>query len=96
MKTLVAVLSALLLWQPANPPAPVGIEMHNVRLHVADDAILEITWLGGRLRSTSAHPPVFDDQHSFVMEIDDGEMAIDASSLSALVNRAISNKGAAL
>ena len=96
MKTYVAVLSALLLSQPAKPAAPVGIEMRNVRLHVADDAILEIKWLSGRLLSTSSNPPVFDDQHSFVMEIDDGEMAIDASSLSALVNRAFEYKGAAL
>jgi hypothetical protein len=96
MKVHIAVLSALLLSQPAKPAAPVGIEMRNVRLHVADDAILEVKWLSGRLRSTSANPPVFDDQHSYMMEIDDGEMAIDASSLSALVNRAFEYKGAAL
>jgi len=96
MKTSVAVLSALLVSQPGKPAAPVGIEMRNVRLHVADDAILEVKWLSGRLRSTSSNPPVFDDQHSFVMEIDDGEIAIDASSLSALVNRAFEYKGAAL
>jgi len=96
MKAYVAVVGALLLWQPAAPAAPVGIEMRNVRLHVADDAILDVKWLSGRLRSLSSNPPVFDDQHSFVMEIDDGEMAIDASSLSALVNRAFEYKGAAL
>jgi hypothetical protein len=96
MKAYLAVLGALLLSQPAKPAAPVGIEMRNVRLHVADDAILEVKWLSGRLRSLSSNPPVFDDQHSFVMEIDDGEMAMDASSLSALVNRAFEYKGAAL
>ena len=96
MKTCVVVLIALLLSQPAKPAATVGIEMRNVRLHVADDAILDIRWLSGRLRSLSAQPPVFDDQHSFVMEIEDGEMAVDASSLSALVNRAFDYKGAAL
>ena len=96
MKAYVAVLGALLLSQPAAPAAPVGIEMRNVRLHVADDAIREVRWLSGRLRSLSSNPPVFDDQRSFVMEIDDGEMAMDASSLSALVNRAFEYKGAAL
>jgi hypothetical protein len=96
MKAYVAVLSALLVSQPAKPAAPVGIEMRNVRLHVADDAILDVKWLSGRLRSLSSNPPVFDDQHSFVMEIDDGEMAMDGSSLSALVNRAFEYKGAAL
>ena len=96
MKAYLAVLGALLLSQPAAPAPPVGIEMRNVRLHLADDAILDVKWLSGRLRSLSSNPPVFDDQHSFVMEIDDGEMAMDASSLSALVNRAFEYKGAAL
>ena len=96
MKAYLAVLGALLLSQPAAPAAPVGIEMRNVRLHVADDAIMDVRWLSGRLRSLSSNPPVFDDQHSFVMEIDDGELAMDASSLSALVNRAFEYKGAAL
>jgi hypothetical protein len=96
MKAYLAVVGALLLSQAAAPAPPVGIEMRNVRLHVADDAILDVKWLSGRLRSLSSNPPVFDDQHSFVMEIDDGEMAMDASSLSALVNRAFEYKGAAL
>jgi hypothetical protein len=96
MKTHVAVLTALLLSQSGKPAPTVGIEMRNVRLHVAADAILDVTWLSGRLRSRSAQPPVFDDQQSFAMEIDDAEMAIDASSLSALVNRAFDYKGAAL
>ena len=96
MKAYVAALSVLLLSQSATPAAPVGIEMRNVRLHVADDASLDVKWLSGRLRSLSSNPPVFDDQHSFVMEIDDGEMAMDGSSLSALVNRAFEYKGAAL
>ena len=96
MKPYLAVVGALLLSQPAAPAALVGIEMRNVRLHVADDAIMDVRWLSGQLRSLSSNPPVFDDQHSFVMEIDDGEMAMDASSLSALVNRAFDYKGAAL
>jgi hypothetical protein len=96
MKTPVVVLSALLLSQPAKPAATVGIEMRNVRLHVAADAILDVTWLSGRLRSRSPQPPVFDDQQSFAMEIDDAELSMDASSLSALVNRAFDYKGAAL
>jgi hypothetical protein len=97
MRLVVTVLSVLVMAQTARPAAPVvGIEMRNVRLRVAADAILEITWLKGRLRSVSAQPPVFDDQRSFSMEIDDGEMAIDAPSLTALVNRAFDYQGAAL
>ncbi len=89
----------LLLIPHGTPPqeAPtVGIEMQNVRLHVSDDAILEVKWLSGRLRSRSTSPPVFDDQNSFTMEVSDAELAIDAASLTALVNHAFDYKGAAL
>ncbi len=97
MRIRAAVLVAFLLPQPSPPAAPaVGIEMRNVLLHVAPDAVVEVKWLSGRLRSTSAHPPVFDDQNSFAIDVDDGEVAIDASSLTALVNRAFDYKGAAL
>ena len=97
MKPHAALVTALLLAQPAKSPVPaVGIEMRNVRLHVASDAVLEIKLLRGTLDSVSAHPPVFDDQHSFTMTVSDGEMAIDAASLTALVNRAFDYKGSAL
>jgi hypothetical protein len=82
----------------ARPSQPeVGIDMRNVHLHVSDDAALDVTWIHGRLHSTSAdRPPVFDDQSSFTMEIDDAEVALDAASLTALVNRAFAFKGSNL
>jgi hypothetical protein len=97
MKVPTAALVAFALSQ-APPPtaAPVGIEMRNVSLHVGTDAVVEVKWLSGRLRSSTSHPPVFDDQNSFAIEIDDGEVAIDAPSLTALVNHAFDYKGAAL
>jgi hypothetical protein len=55
-----------------------------------------VKWLSGRLQSVSVHPPVFDDQHSYTIEVSDGETAIDATSLTALVNRAFDYKGSAL
>lgn len=98
VKLRFAVVGLLLLPQaaPRQNAQVVGIEMRNVRLHVADDAILEVRLLRGRLRSNSANPPVFDDQRSFVMEVEDGEFSIDAPSLTALVNRAFDYKGSAL
>jgi hypothetical protein len=97
MRICAAVLVACFLPQQSPPAAPaVGIEMRNVLLHVAPGAVVEVKWLSGRLRSTSAHPPVFDDQTSFAIDVDDGEVAIDASSLTALVSRAFDYKGAAL
>ena len=92
-----AVLVALLLGQAKSSVAPpVGLEMRNVSLHVAADAAIEVKWLSGRLQSVSAHPPVFDDQQSFIIDVDDGEVALDAASLTALVNRAFDYKGSAL
>jgi hypothetical protein len=89
--------STLSVPQAALDLPAVGIEMRNVRLHVSHDAILDVRWLSGRLRSTSpSRPPIFDDQQSFTMEIADGEVAIDAPSLTALVNHAFDYKGAAL
>ena len=95
MRRLPIATLALLLAQPPSAP-PVGIEMRNVRLHVAADAVVEVKWLTGRLRSRSANPPVFDDQNSYTMEVDDGEMSIDSQSLTALVNRAFDYQGSAL
>jgi hypothetical protein len=94
LSAFVAVL--LLAGTPGNGAVPVGIEMRNVRLHVAPDAVLEVKLLRGALNSVSAQPPVFDDQQSFTLAVTDGEMAIDASSLTALVNRAFDYKGSAL
>jgi hypothetical protein len=97
VKSYALVVVLAVISQPAKSgPAPVGIEMRNVRLHVAPDAVLEVKLLSGMLNSVSAHPPVFDDQHSFTMTVTDGEMALDAASLTALVNRAFDYKGSAL
>jgi hypothetical protein len=96
VKALLALVVAALTVQ-AEPQALVGIDMRNVRLHVSDAAVLEVVWLHGHLRSTRpGQIPVFDDQTSFSMEIDDGEMSVDASSLTALVNQAFDYKGTSL
>lgn len=83
----------------ADNPAdlPVGFDMRNVHLHVSDRAVLEVAWLHGRLRTQHrGQPIVFDDQQSYRIEIDDAEIAIDAASLTALVNRAFDYKGSSL
>ena len=84
--------------EQARPPQPdVAIDMRNVHLRVSDDAALDVAWIHGRLRSNSPdRPPVFDDQSSFTMEIEDAEVALDAASLTALVNRAFTFKGSNL
>jgi hypothetical protein len=102
MTSIVPVVLWLLLppvdAQQARTAQPdVSIEMRNVHLHVSDDAALDVAWIHGRLHSASPdRPPVFDDQSSFTMEIDDAEVALDAASLTALVNRAFAFKGSNL
>jgi hypothetical protein len=90
-----AVVMLLLTWLETGS-SRVSIEMRNVRLHVASDAVLDVTWLKGSLVSPAERIPVFDDQNSFTMEIEDGEIAVDAINLTALVNRAFDYKGSAL
>jgi len=93
---LAIVVVAALAAAPSSDGS-VGFDMRNVRLHVSDDAILEVAWLHGRLRPQKPEqPPVFDDQRSFRMEIEDAEIAIDPASLTALVNRAFDYKGSSL
>jgi hypothetical protein len=96
MRLPAALLAIWLIAQSHPTSPPVGIEMRNVRLHVSADAVLNVKWLKGWLRSTATHPPIFDDQNSYVMEIDDAEMAVDANSLSSLVNGAFDYRGSAL
>ena len=92
-----ALLFTIAALSPQASDSTAGIDMRNVRLHVSDDAVLEISWLHGRLRSTRAGQiPVFDDPRSYVMELEDAELAIDAASLSALVNHAFEYKGSSL
>jgi hypothetical protein len=96
MRLSAAALGLLLLTSMQTGSSPVGIEMRNVRLHVSSDAVLDVKWLKGQLRSPAGHIPVFDDQNSFTMDIDDAELSVDPASLTALVSRAFDYKGSAL
>jgi hypothetical protein len=94
---LLVSVAASLVATPAPRTQDVGIDMRNVHLHVAADAVLDVAWLHGRLRPAKAgQTPVFDDPTSFDMAIEDAELSIDAPSLTALVNRAFSFKGSNL
>jgi hypothetical protein len=74
----------------AQTSAPTGVqlEMKNVRLHVDDGIILDVTRLRGIMVSRKeGAPPVFDDQRSYVLHLQTGEMSIDMTSLQNLMNR---------
>ena len=69
-------------------PAAVQIEMNNVLLHVDAGIVLAVTRLRGVMVSRQAGaPPVFDDQGSYVLQLQAAEMSIDMTSLQNLMNR---------
>ncbi len=70
-----------------EPAGAVGIQMRNVNLRITRDVVLQIRRLRGRLSPTGRDRPVtLDDRNSFAVEVDNGTMAISASSLSRLLN----------
>ena len=66
----------------------VPIEMRNVRLHLEEGIVLDITRLRGEMVSRAkGSAPVFDDQRSYVIDIAEARVRIGASSLTTLMNR---------
>jgi hypothetical protein len=67
--------------------APVSVAFRNVHLRVEDGVVLEVRYVEGALLSThKTRPPVFDDQKSFTLRIDSGEIAMTPASLTRLLN----------
>jgi hypothetical protein len=65
----------------------VEIQMRNVDFRLADDIVLEVRTLRGKLQRTKPEVPVtFDDSASFTVEIDAAQVAITPASLTALMN----------
>jgi len=65
----------------------VEIEMRCVNFRLQSDIVLEVRTLRGRLRRTKPdHPVTFDDNDSFIVEIDTAEVAMTTASLSELLN----------
>jgi len=83
----------------AQEPAPVrcGVEMRNVRLHLADDVVLAVRSLDGEFISHARGvPPVFDDPGSYTLRMRSADLAVDIASLNALITRALSSSVAAV
>jgi hypothetical protein len=74
--------------QLSSKPLDVRLEMRNVRLHLDDGIVLNVSRLRGIMVSRSAGtPPVFDDSRSYVLRLQTGTMAMDMTSLQNLMNR---------
>ncbi len=78
----------LVAWVSA-PEAATGVSVafRNLHLRVTDGVVLEVRHIEGVMLSVRAgHPPVFDDQRSFTLRIDSGEIAMTPASLSRVLN----------
>jgi hypothetical protein len=60
--------------------------MRNVVFHLGYDVVLQVDDLVGRLVSTNAGPPVFDDVKAYRVEIDYARVAMTPESLTNLLN----------
>jgi len=70
-----------------SDPAAVHIQMKNVRLHVAPGVTLDVSHLRGLMISrTPGSPPVFDDQRSYVLQLESASLSMSMESLQALMN----------
>jgi hypothetical protein len=66
---------------------PVQVHMSNVDLHVADDVTLHVGELRGQFVPSGRNIPYLDDKRSYTVHVDSGEVAVDASTLTALMTR---------
>src|SRR4029077_13161497 len=78
--------------QPGRPP--VDVEMRNVDLHVTPDIVLHIRHLRGRFIGTNKSGiPFLDDKSSYMVAIDEAEIAMDMPSLNVLMNEHVLGHG---
>jgi hypothetical protein len=70
------------------PEVRCGVEMRNVALHVADGVVLHVRSLDGEFISQRRGvPPVFDDPRSYTLRLRTADLAMDAVSLTNLLNQ---------
>jgi hypothetical protein len=87
---LICCASLLLSNAPAvqSTQPEVQLEMRNVHLHVDDGIVLDVSRLRGVMISRKeGAPPIFDDQNSYILQLQTAQMSMDMSSLQNLMNR---------
>jgi hypothetical protein len=76
--------------RPKTSNGKVRTRMQGVAFRINPSVVLEIDWLHGELVPTKeGEPPWFDDPSSFVLQIDEGEIAITPASMSAMMNQIV-------
>lgn len=73
-------------------PAAVEVEMNNVDLHLTADVTIHVRRLAGRFVAVgSRQAPYLDDKTSYAVLVDSGEVAVDLSSLNAIMTRSMTS-----
>jgi hypothetical protein len=72
---------------PRTAPPGVRVQMKNVRLHADEGIILDIQTLSGVMVSRTGAPPVFDNQRSYLLQVDAANLSMSIDSLQTLLNR---------
>jgi hypothetical protein len=73
----------------ADKPS-VEVDMRNVDLHITPQIDLHVRHLRGRFIAAGSRPaPYLDDPRSYSVEVDSGEVAVDLTSLNAIMARAL-------
>jgi hypothetical protein len=76
--------------RPKTSNGKVRARMQGVAFRINPSVVLQIDWLRGELVPTKeGEPPWFDDPSSFVLQIDEGEIAITPASMSAMMNQIV-------
>jgi len=69
---------------------PVTVTMRRVHLRLGHGIALDVDRLHGRMISQQpGRPPVFDDQSSYVLDLDEAEVSMSAASIAALLNHRV-------
>jgi len=77
--------------KPTEAPEPAAtatqVEMVNVNIHLDPQLILHIRHLTGKFIPTQkGQPPTFDDNRSYIVEIDSGEVGVSMASMTHAMN----------
>ncbi|MEP6919073.1 MAG: hypothetical protein ABJC89_25755 [Acidobacteriota bacterium] len=71
-------------------PVHVGVEMRNLLLHVSEGVVLDVRALDGEfVGQAPGEPPVFDDAASYTLRIRSADLALDAASLTNMMQQAL-------
>ncbi|HEY0702421.1 MAG TPA: hypothetical protein VGD60_06615 [Candidatus Acidoferrales bacterium] len=71
---------------PAGGAGEVGMALRNVKYHLTDKIIVQVTSLDGKMSPKGGAIPVFDDKNSFEIHVDAARITVDMTALTNDLN----------